>query len=77
MPVKSVTVADPPRINIASDQHDKGADDDMDLLLTMTFVARPKNMKTRWATVPHRALMISRKLDYKLLSATVGEQTYV
>ena len=44
MPVSAFTVADPPRISM----------DD-----TMTFVARPKNMKTRWATVPHRAATIS------------------
>lgn len=44
MPVKAVTVAEPPRISIED---------------TMMFVARPKNMKTRWATVPHRAATIS------------------
>ena len=44
MPVSAVTVADPPRISM----------DD-----TMTFVASPKNMKTKWAVVPQRAATIS------------------
>ena len=44
MPVRAVTVAEPPRMSM----------DD-----TIMFVARPKNMNTRWATVPHRAATIS------------------
>lgn len=55
-PVRSVTVADPPRINIVD---------------TMILVERPKNRKTRCATVPHLARMISRNLTYaKRISAT-------
>ena len=44
MPVKAVTVADPPRTSIAE---------------TMMLVANPKNIKTRWATEPQRAATIS------------------
>ena len=47
IPVKSVTVADPPRISIE---------------LTIIFVASPKNMNTKCATVPQRAAMISRNV---------------
>lgn len=44
MPVRLVTVADPPRTSIED---------------TMMFVANPKNMKTKWASFPHRVAMIS------------------
>jgi hypothetical protein len=47
IPDKSVTVADPPRISIEE---------------TIMFVAKPKNMKIKWATVPHRAPMISSQV---------------
>lgn len=49
IPVKSVTVALPPKISIVE---------------TMMFVASPKNKKTIWASLPHLARMISRKLEY-------------
>ena len=44
IPVSAVTVAEPPRISIEE---------------TMMFVARPKNINTRWAAVPQRAATIS------------------
>lgn len=48
IPVRSVTVALPPKINMVD---------------TMMFVARPKHRNTRWASLPHLARMISRKLQ--------------
>lgn len=47
MPVRSVTVALPPRISMVD---------------TITFVASPKNRKTRCATAPQRAYTISRNV---------------
>lgn len=47
MPVSAVTVAEPPRISIED---------------TMTLVARPKNMNTKWATEPQRAATISSQV---------------
>lgn len=47
IPVKSVTVADPPRINME---------------LTMMFVARPKKRKTLCAKVPQRTATISSQV---------------
>lgn len=47
MPVRSVTVALPPKISIVE---------------TIMLVDRPKNRKTMWASFPHLARMISRKL---------------
>lgn len=47
IPVKELTVAEPPRMSMED---------------TMTFVARPKNINTRCATVPHRAATISSQV---------------
>lgn len=47
IPVKLVTVAEPPRTSIED---------------TIKFVARPKNMKMRCAAVPHRAPTISSQV---------------
>lgn len=47
IPVKSVTVADPPNTSIE---------------LTMILVASPKNKNRLWATVPHLAAIISRNV---------------
>jgi hypothetical protein len=66
MPVKSVTVALPPRINMVE---------------TMMFVARPKHKNTRWASLPHLARMISRKLEMQVeecvVKTTRGEDVRV
>lgn len=47
MPVRSVTVAEPPRIS---------------MLETITLVARPKNMKVRCPASPHLCPRTSRKV---------------
>jgi hypothetical protein len=57
MPVKALTVAEPPTINMRD---------------TKMFVAKPKTRNTMWAKVPYRALIISRyvwALGARLLSS--------
>lgn len=62
IPVKSVTVADPPRISIELtmmlvERLFKQVNNDYYLSLEATDY--PKNKKTRWANFPHLTLIIS------------------
>lgn len=56
IPVRLDTTADPPVNNMA---------------VTRMLVIRPKTVKTRWAGVPYRALITSRKVYLQLMTFIV------